>query len=137
MSSPEEPIEDLIRRGYLFEFVGQEAKKYKDDKAKKKVKKPTPESTTRARNMNTIIEGPYYGGLAKNSMKIYAREARGWLLINMCNVSERPYKYFRGEAGDIIFTEAGARHVHRPHNNALVVTISIKGLKYSRGAGGQ
>ncbi|XP_074346144.1 uncharacterized protein LOC141684906 [Apium graveolens] len=101
-------IEDLIRNGYLTEFVAQEARKYKDDKAKKEAEKE-PEHTTRERSINTIIGGPYNGGSSRNSMK-------------------RPPRNFGGEADDITFTEADARHVHHPHNNALVVTIFIGGL---------
>lgn len=76
-------IEDLIRRGYLIEFVAHEEKKYKDDKVKTDAEKPTPERTTRARSTNTIIEGPYYGGTSRNSTNNYVREARGWHLNNL------------------------------------------------------
>lgn len=61
-------------------------------------------------------------------MKNYDSEARGRLLTNVCNMIERPYKYFRCEAAYITFTKADARHVLHPHNDALVVTVTIRGL---------
>ncbi|KAK1399685.1 hypothetical protein POM88_009548 [Heracleum sosnowskyi] len=125
-------IEDLIRKGFLTKFVVQEAKKYKDDKSKRDEEKSAPERTTRAGSIHTIIGGPYIGGFSRNAMKNYTREARGNPLTNIYHLADRPPKLFRGEAADITFTEDDARHVHHPHNDALVVTITIGGLNVHR-----
>lgn len=41
------------------------------------------------------------------------------------NLSERPPKLFKGETAGITLTEDDARHVHHPHNDALVVKVAI------------
>ncbi|KAK1380928.1 hypothetical protein POM88_027672 [Heracleum sosnowskyi] len=125
-------IEDLIRKGFLTEFVAQEAKKYKDDRSKRDEEKSAPERATRAGSIHTIIGGPYIGGFSRNAMKNYTREARGNPLTNVYHLADRPPKLFKGEAADITFTEDDARHVHQPHNDALVVTITIGGLNVHR-----
>ncbi|KAK1362672.1 hypothetical protein POM88_047146 [Heracleum sosnowskyi] len=125
-------IEDLIKRGYLTEFIAEEAKKYKDGKSSKDGEKTVPDRTTRAGSIRTIIGGPYIGGTSRNSMKNYAKEARGCPLTNVFHLSERPPKLFKGVAADITFTEEDALHVHHPHNDALVVTISIGNLNVHR-----
>lgn len=53
-------------------------------------------------------------------------------LTNIYNLSERPPKLFRGEAADITFTEDDARHVHHPHNDALVIKALIGGFNVHR-----
>ncbi|XP_074374244.1 uncharacterized protein LOC141714635 [Apium graveolens] len=70
-------IEDLIRKGFLTEFVVEEAKRYKDNKAGKEGEKGNPERPVRAKSIHTIIGGPYIGGSSRNAMKNYAHEARG------------------------------------------------------------
>lgn len=125
-------VEDLIRKGYLTEFVATEAKKYRETKAKKDDEKVVADRVTRAGSIRTIIGGPYIGGMSRNSMKNFAREARGSPLTNVLHLAERPPKLFKGEAVDITFTEDDARHVHHPHNDALVVTISISGMNVHR-----
>ncbi|XP_074377482.1 uncharacterized protein LOC141719005 [Apium graveolens] len=46
-------IEDLIRKGFLTEFVVEEAKRYKDDKAGKEGEKGNPERPVRAKSIHT------------------------------------------------------------------------------------
>lgn len=70
-------IEDLMRRGYLTEFVAQEAQRYKEQKADKDVDEVNPERTARAGSIEIIIGAPYIGGFTRNSIKNYTREARG------------------------------------------------------------
>ncbi|KAK1380894.1 hypothetical protein POM88_027638 [Heracleum sosnowskyi] len=125
-------IEELIRKGFLTEFVAQEAKKYKDDRSKRDEEKSAPERATRAGSIHTIIGGPYIGGFSRNAMKNYTREARGNPLTNIYHLADRHPKLFKGEAADITFTEDDARHVHHPHNDALVVTVTIGGLNVHR-----
>ncbi|XP_074347334.1 uncharacterized protein LOC141686183 [Apium graveolens] len=60
-------------------------------------------------------------------MKNYAHEVRGPILTNIYNLSERPPKYFKRESADVNFREADARHMHHPHNDALVVNALIGG----------
>ncbi|XP_074359118.1 uncharacterized protein LOC141698328 [Apium graveolens] len=125
-------IDDLIKKGFLTEFVAEEAKRYTDDKAGKEGEKGNPERPVRAKNIHTIIRGPYIGGSSRNAMKNYAHEARGPILTNVCNLSESPPKYLKGESGDITFREADARNVHHPHNDALVVNALIGGANVYR-----
>ncbi|XP_074327396.1 uncharacterized protein LOC141665315 [Apium graveolens] len=120
-------IEDLIRKGFLTEFVAEEAKRYEDDKAGNEGEKGNPERPVRAKSIHTIIGGPYIGGSRRNAMKNYAHEARGPILTNVYNMSERPPKYFKGESVDVTFREADARHVYHLHNDALVVNSLIGG----------
>ncbi|XP_074347268.1 uncharacterized protein LOC141686111 [Apium graveolens] len=125
-------IEDLIRKGFLTEFVAEKAKRYKDDKPGKEGEKGNPERPVRAKSIHTIIGGPYIGGSSQNTMKNYAHEARGPILTNVCNMSERPPKYFKGESAFVTFREVDARHVHHPHNDALVVNALIGGTNVYR-----
>lgn len=125
-------IEDLIRRGYLTEFVAPGAKGDKNDRIHKETEKVNPERLTRANSIRTIIGGPYIGGTSRNAQRNYAREARGVPLTNVYNLSERPPKLFKGETVDITFTEEDARHVHHPHNDALVIKAAIGGLNVHR-----
>lgn len=60
-------IEDFIRRGYLTEFVAQEAKGYKNDRTNKETEKTNHERLTRANSICTIIGGPYIGGMSRNA----------------------------------------------------------------------
>ncbi|KAL8113341.1 hypothetical protein AgCh_020602 [Apium graveolens] len=85
--------------------MAQEARKYKDDKAKKEAEKE-PECTIRR----------------------HAREARDHPYFEVHNLNGRPSRNFGGEADDITFTKADAEHVHHPHNDALVITIFINNL---------
>ena len=43
-----------------------------------------------------------------------------------------PPKMFKGEMTSITFTEEDARHVHHPHNDALVVKVLIGGTNVHR-----
>ncbi|XP_063935619.1 uncharacterized protein LOC135147089 [Daucus carota subsp. sativus] len=125
-------IEDLIRStGYLTEFVAQEAKKYKDQKAEKANEQGT-NRNTRAGSVQMIIGGPFVGGQGRSGMKRYVREARGQPLTNVCHLSERPPKMFKGETMDITFTEGDARTVHHPHSDALVVSAVIGNINVHR-----
>ena len=124
-------IVDLIRSGYLTEFVAQEAKKYKDQKAEKANEQGT-NCNTRAGSVRTIIGGPFVGGQGRSAMKRYVREPRGSPLTNVCHLSERPPKMFKRETMDITFTEGDARTVHHPHSNALVVTAVIGNVNVHR-----
>ncbi|XP_074362449.1 uncharacterized protein LOC141702719 [Apium graveolens] len=125
-------IKDLIRKRFLTEFVAKEAKRYKDDKACKEGEKGNPDRPARVKSIHTIIEGLNIGGSSRNAMKNYAHEARGPILTNVYNLSERPPKYFKGESADITFIEADTRHVHHPHNDALVVNAIIGGTNVYR-----
>ena len=67
-------IEDLIKKGYLIEFVAQEAKNYKKKKDEKANDQGGPRNA-RVGNIRTIIGGSFVGGQGRSAMRRYVREA--------------------------------------------------------------
>lgn len=52
--------------------------------------------------------------------------------MNVFHLLERPLKLFKGETIYITFTKEDVKGVHHLHSDALVITISIKGLNVHR-----
>ena len=46
-------------------------------------------------------------------------------LTNVDNLDKRPAKNFKGEDGDITFSDSDARRVHHPHCDALVIATMV------------
>jgi hypothetical protein len=59
------------------------------------------------------------GGTSRSSRKAYARQAHNIL------VTQRPRKNVKMDNQIITFSEDDARGIHQPHDDALVVTITI------------
>jgi hypothetical protein len=59
------------------------------------------------------------GGTSRSSRKAYARQAHNIL------VTQRPRKNVKMDDQVITFSEDDARGIHQPHDDALVVTMTI------------
>ncbi|XP_074323878.1 uncharacterized protein LOC141660794 [Apium graveolens] len=95
-------IEELIKAGYLGEWIDKvKRRRGNDDKGKDERQPPS-----RALERN-------------------AREARHPPLTNIHSLEDRPPKIFKGESADITFKERESRWVHHPRNDALVITMLI------------
>lgn len=54
--------EELIRGGYLPEFLAREAKRFREGKAFKEAEQPNTNRAVRVGSIRTIIRGPHIGG---------------------------------------------------------------------------
>ena len=59
------------------------------------------------------------GGTSRSSRKAYARQAHNIL------VTQKPRKNVKLDNQVITFSEDDARGIHQPHDDALVVTMTI------------
>ena len=118
-------IEDLIKNGYLSEWVLQEAKRYKDNKVNRDAGQVDTTQHVRAGNIRTIFGGPYIGGASRSARDRFVREAKRRPLMNVCILSQRPPKLFKGENMDITIGAEDGKWAHLPHNDALVITATI------------
>jgi hypothetical protein len=67
------------------------------------------------------VGGLASGGTSRSSRKAYARQAHNIL------VTQRPRKNVKLDDQVINFSEDDARGIHQPHDDALVVTMTITG----------
>ncbi|KAK1352793.1 hypothetical protein POM88_052631 [Heracleum sosnowskyi] len=113
-----EEIEELIKAGYLTDWIVREVKKHKDETDRRMEREHAPERDddrskdvpfTRAGSIHTIFGGRHFGGDSNNALERYAREARHKPLTNVNSLELKPPKLFRGESVDITFTEEEAR----------------------------
>lgn len=109
-------IEDLIRKGYLKNFVKDTRGYQKRDQTLQSEEGP---------EVQMIYGGPSVAGELNRSRNRYAREARSAPLTNVLHLEERPPKSSRKEGEDIIFIETDARWVHHPHHDALVIIAKV------------
>ena len=72
--------------------------------------------------IRTIVGGLASGGTSRSSRKAYARQAHNIL------VTQRPRKNVKLDDQVINFSEDDARGIHQPHDDALVVTMTITGF---------
>ncbi len=114
-----EQIEALIRQGKLKKFVrrdNQEARPLKQEENKDRLE-------DRPRDIigeiSTIVRDLASGGTSRSSRKAYARQGHNIL------VTQRPRKNVKMNDQIITFSEDDARGIHQPHDNALVVTMTI------------
>ncbi|XP_074324015.1 uncharacterized protein LOC141660935 [Apium graveolens] len=130
-------IEALIKEGYLGEWVVKKVRMHKDgvDRAKEGGGRALRGSNNEALEENKFVRDgsirAIYGGdpgmeSSNRTLARYAREARFRPLIDIHRVETQPPKVFKGESMDITFSEADARWVHHPHNDALVIFIQIR-----------
>ncbi|XP_074376965.1 uncharacterized protein LOC141718479 [Apium graveolens] len=134
-------VEELIKAGYLGEWIDKvKRRRGNDDKGKDErhptqeedVEKTTEIKFQRAESIPTIFRGhPFIVDSNRPSEK-NAREARHPPLINIYILEDRPPKIFKGESTDITFRERESRWVHHPHNDALVITMFIGAMNMHR-----
>ncbi|XP_058071075.1 uncharacterized protein LOC131220120 [Magnolia sinica] len=114
-----EEIERLIREGRLREHV----KRTRTTEERSGDNRPIEE-------IRTIVGGPQGGGDSNNARKTYARSIsrpESEILI-----LSRPSKEKKREKYCISFTDKDARGIFHPHNDALVVTLTIANRKVFR-----
>ena len=74
--------------------------------------------------IKTIIGGPFIGGSFKSLKKAYQRQ------VNSVHMMP-PFKQKRTNQ-DMSFNEADARGVKKPHNDPLVIMLTIEGFNTKR-----
>ena len=121
-----EQIEALIRQGKLRKFVRQdnqearpEPRPPRQEENKDRMKDPSRDIIGEIR---TIVRGLASGGTSRSSRKAYARQAHNIL------ITQRPWKSVKMNDQIITFSEDDARGIHQPHDDALVVTMTIAGF---------
>jgi hypothetical protein len=119
-------IEALIRQGKLGKFVRRDNKEACPDPRppKQDENKDRQEDSPRdiIGEIRTIVGGLASGGTSRSSRKAYARQAHNIL------VTQRPQKNVKMDDQVISFSEDDAKGIHQPHDDALVVTMTIAGF---------
>ncbi|XP_074323058.1 uncharacterized protein LOC141660003 [Apium graveolens] len=134
-------IEELIKAGYLGEWIDK-VKRYRgnDDKGKDE-RRPTPagdiERTVevkfqRAGSIRAIFRGHPFVGDSNRALERNMREARHPPLTNIHSLEDSPSKIFKGESANITFRERESRWVHHPHIDAMVITMLIGAMNVHR-----
>ncbi|XP_023875286.1 uncharacterized protein LOC111987777 [Quercus suber] len=126
-----EQIEELIRKGKLQKFVKKgEYNKFQDEN------KNQQESSSRGDTrqfqppqnvigeIQTITGGPTTGGSFKSLRKAHQRQVNSIYMI--------PPSKQRRTNQDMYFNEADARGVKQPHNDPLVIMLTIEGFNTKR-----
>ena len=111
-------IERLIRADHFKEFVDE-------PQAVNRQERPQQWSPKKVHKVLTIIGGSYLVGKSHNVRDQYAKNAKALPLVRVQKTKERPTKQVWRELEDIVFTKAGARWVHHPHVDAMVIIARI------------
>ena len=126
-----EQIEELIRKGKLQRFVKKgEPSRSRDDHKNQHKASPRDEDHTfqrppsMVREIKTITGGPSTSGLFKSLKKACQRQ------INNVHIIP-PFKQRRTDR-DVFFSEEDARGVKQPHDDPLVIMLTIEGFNTRR-----
>jgi hypothetical protein len=117
-----EQIEALIRQVKLKKFVhrdNQEARPPRQEENKNRLEDRPRDIIGEIR---TIVGGLASGGASRSSRKAYARQAHNVL------VTQRPRKNVKLDNQVVTFSEDDARGIHQPHDDALIITMTIAGF---------
>uniref|UniRef100_A0A2N9IUL6 Uncharacterized protein n=1 Tax=Fagus sylvatica TaxID=28930 RepID=A0A2N9IUL6_FAGSY len=121
-----EQIEALIRQGKLGKFVRQDKPDIHPEPRPPRQDENKDRQEDRPRDIigeiRTIVGGLASGGASRSSRKAYARQAHNIL------VTQRTRKNLKMDDQVISFSEDDARNIHHPHDDALVVTLTIAGF---------
>ena len=121
-----EQIEVLIRQGKLRKFVRRD-----NQEAHPEPRPPRQEENKDCTKdcprdiigkIRTIVGGLALGGTSRSSRKAYARQAHN------IPITQRPRKNVKMDDQVITFSEDDARGIHQPHDDALIVTLTIAGF---------
>uniref|UniRef100_A0A2N9H9Y5 Uncharacterized protein n=1 Tax=Fagus sylvatica TaxID=28930 RepID=A0A2N9H9Y5_FAGSY len=119
-------IEALIRQGKLGKFVRQDKPDVRPEPRPNRQDENKDRQEDRPRDIigeiRTIVGGLASGGASRSSRKAYARQAHNIL------VTQRSRKNLKMDDQVISFSEDDARNIHHPHDDALVVTLTIAGF---------
>uniref|UniRef100_A0A2N9FUY8 Uncharacterized protein n=1 Tax=Fagus sylvatica TaxID=28930 RepID=A0A2N9FUY8_FAGSY len=119
-------IEALIRQGKLGKFVRQDKPEVRPESRPPRHEENKNRQEDRPRDIigeiRTIVGGLASGGASRSSRKAYARQAHNIL------VTQRSRKSLKMDDQVISFSEDDARNIHHPHDDALVVTLTIAGF---------
>uniref|UniRef100_A0A2N9HDB7 Uncharacterized protein n=1 Tax=Fagus sylvatica TaxID=28930 RepID=A0A2N9HDB7_FAGSY len=119
-------IEALIRQGKLGKFVRQDKPDIHPEPRPPRQDENKDRQEDRPRDIigeiRTIVGGLASGGASRSSRKAYARQAHNIL------VTQRSRKNLKMDDQVISFSEDDARNIHHPHDDALVVTLTIAGF---------
>ena len=124
-----EQIEELIQRGKLQKFVKKDyqARHQTEEKSTddhKEEDRDNPKQTVGEIRM--ITRGPVVGGSYKFLRKAVQRQ------INNIHVKYPIAKHHRTGNDDIIFSERDAKGIKQPHDDPLVIMLTIEGYNTRR-----
>ena len=136
-----EEIESLIQQGYLKDFIKR--KEHRDIQNEVSADVPQNIATVAPDHIEnqevvggapirTIFGGLAGGGDSNKARKAYVREVRatpGALLVNLVG---KPLKETRMEYNTMTFIEEEGRMIHQPHDDALVISITLANRKVFR-----
>ena len=126
-----EQVEELIRKGRLQKYVKKyEYNKFRSDhesqheSSSRNDSHPSQLSQNVIDEIKTITRGPFIGGSFKSLKKAYQRQ------VNSVHMMP-PFKQKRTDQ-DMTFNEADARGVRQPHNDPLVIMLTIERFNTKR-----
>ncbi|XP_075640607.1 uncharacterized protein LOC142612396 [Castanea sativa] len=126
-----EQIEELIRKGKLQRFVkeGEPSRSRDEDKDKHEASLRDEDHVSQRPpsmigEIKTITGGPSTGGSFRSLKKSYQRQ------VNNIHWTS-PLKHRRTD-GDMFFSEKDARGVKQPHDDPLVIMLTIEGINTMR-----
>ncbi|TXG71857.1 hypothetical protein EZV62_000436 [Acer yangbiense] len=119
-------IETLIRNGYLKEFIDltQEARQQVPDTTERDPPKHSDKG--KVHMVHTIAGGPTLAGDSNRARKAYSRStvaSRACMQVNQFQTLKRQ----KIHTTPIIFTDEDSKGVTHPHDDALVVSLTIAG----------
>ncbi|XP_058068266.1 uncharacterized protein LOC131217368 [Magnolia sinica] len=118
-------IKSLIHKGHLCQYAKRERAARKEEREQERPKNPTKEPA----EIRTIFGGLAGGGDSNSAPKTYSRKYDSERYIHL---SERPSKELRINPCSLTFTEDDAREIQHPHDDALVITMTIANHKVYR-----
>ena len=104
-------IKNLIRNGYLQDYVSDRKAKPRNDQNEVKP----------SREIRTIFGRLHFAGETRGAQNHYVRKAKEKPLTNIVSLNKRPAKQFREEVDNITFSDRDAHHIRHPHCDALVI----------------
>ena len=116
------PLRDEIERLMM---VGHFKKFIDEPQTMNREEQPRQQSPEKVREVLAIIGGSHLVGESRCGRDKYAKEAKTSPQIHVHRTDERPTRCVQREIEDIVFTEVGARWVHHPHTDALVITAKV------------
>ncbi|XP_058111565.1 uncharacterized protein LOC131254882 [Magnolia sinica] len=118
-------IEALIRKGHLRRYTKEGKAARKEGRERERPNNITEEPA----EIRTIFRGLSSGGDSNRARKAHSRKPN---LEHYVHLTEQPSKELRVSPCTLTFTEEDARGIQHPHDDALVVTMTIANRKVYR-----